>query len=59
MGKEEVSKLSDEKLISEWNTIKVIFRAGAQKYFDEKTFNLFFASFVNVSGELHNRGIDH
>lgn len=59
MGKEEVSKLTDKKLLSEWNIIKLVLRAGAQKYFDEKTFNLFFASFVNVSGELHNRGIDH
>jgi|VirMetMinimDraft_7_1064189.scaffolds.fasta_scaffold00189_21 hypothetical protein len=59
MGEEEVYKVSDKKLITEWQRIKLVFRTGVYKHFDKNTFNLFLNAVTDVSEELRHRGIDH
>lgn len=55
MSRKEVQELSDQKLIQKAKEISAVFKTGAQKHFDRKTYNVFFADFINVTRELKIR----
>lgn len=58
MSKAEVEALSDEDLIKAWNEIKAAFQANLPPHLSKQQGLIFFADFVNVSGEMSKRNLD-